>query len=193
MSFNSLCLPFLLLVFACESTPSNNKALNQSTASVENIQTASTNDLPERKEACDFFSVDEIAGFLNWNSATITRELMMSLERYNQTNCHHFTPDGEQFTLRIVWKKEKAQKNKVLENQYKNYRTTGEKGLTYKVVDTQQGSESLFGTGPDRDDKTIYILRTRYENQVSVIIEGAFKKSDPDAFEAIFKNILSKL
>lgn len=188
MNFLKVCL-IISFFWSCGHTDPVDRNVKVSPKAVaERLNT-----MPRKIEACEYFSLSEIASFLNWKTESINRELMMSLKKYSNTSCHHFTPDSENFTLRVNWKSEKAQQNKVLENQYKTYLSKGEKGLSYKVSTPDKGSASLFGTGPDRDAKIIYILRTRFEEVAEVIIEGSFYKNDPAAFEAIFTNILKQL
>ena len=187
MKFQLIVLLFSLSLFACGQSEATEKPIAK-----EASATTPKSYLPERKEACEFFSMEEVGEFFNWNPSVITQQLMMKLEDYNQTFCNHYTPDGEKFILRINWKSEKAQQNKVLEKQYSKYLSKGEDNLKYKKSNTSIGTESIFGHAPDRDHKTRYILRTRFANEVEIIIEGALNKNSPGVLGKKFKEILGK-
>lgn len=183
---------FILFLFNLTLSCGQNSPQKESTPK-ENNNTSTKSTLPEKKEACDFLTMEEIGAFFNWEPSIITQQLMMKLERYNQTFCNHFTPNGEKFILRINWKSKKAQQRKVFEKQYNNYLLNGEDNLKYKKSNTSMGTESLFGFAPDRDHKTRYILRTRFQNEVEIIIEAALDKNDPVHLEKTLREILAKI
>ena len=187
MKFQLIVLLFSISFLACGQSSTKEKP------TIKEASTTSTkSNLPERKEACEFFSIEEVGDFFNWNPSVITQKLMMKLEDYNQTFCNHYTPDGEKFILRIDWNSEKAQQNKVLEKRFSGYLAKGEDSLKYKKSNTSIGTESIFGQAPDRDHKPRYILRTRFQNEVEIIIEGALNKNSPEDLEKKFKEILEK-
>lgn len=182
------------LFFACSDSSSKEQlATDMKSETIQDQPEKTRSNLPSRLEACEYFSIEEVAAFFDWNPQSVSQELMMELEKYNKTVCHHFTPESELFLLRVSWKSKKAQENKVLENQYKGYLEKGEKGLSYTSFNTTRGTESLFGTGPDRDGKTLYILRTRFDNEVEIVVEGGFFSSEIGAFKNKFHTILKKI
>lgn len=170
-----------LLTFACEQN--DNTTENPSP----------TTELPDKIEACEYFTIEEIADFWGWAAGTVNNTLLMELEDYDQSNCMYFIPSDDKFFVRTIWKGTAAQQNEVLANQFAGLLANGEESLTYESINTEAGTESILGTGPDRDDKTIYILRTRYDNELEVILEAALRNISIDEARAQLVEILQQL
>ena len=173
--------------YSCNSDPST---VDQ--AMVQKV-TGNNNDLPAYKEACDFFDLEEVARFFNWDANSVITEQRYQLAERGRTLCTYNYPNGDYFSLRLRWQNEKSQQKKNLERQFKNYLTVGEKEIKYQEVSTNKGTESVFGYTALRGNTWQYIWRTRYENRVEVTIEVLSTKNDPVLFQNKLADIFQRI
>lgn len=138
----------------------------------EIIQTASNTPT----KACEALSKDQIADITGWESSSIISEEMMDRERLSVCT---FRSGEELLLVRLAQKSEAAEKNKVLENQYKTLVQNNTNDYDYKNLDAQTIAGSKTGPG----GFYYYILKTRNGNTSEIQLELSLKSEDNEAFE----------
>lgn len=163
-----LILQFALLFFvscgdAQKESNKNSKAAPQSSDS------NSSSGLKMQK-ACETIDINTIAELLDRNASEIQMQDMSYKD--NPSVCYYFTKDGaRKLYLRLAWKSEKAEENKLLETQYKRLLTTGEKKITYVEHQNQNNQQILSGNGKDRGDQYVHVVRKRIGNASEIQLE----------------------
>ncbi|MEO1517342.1 MAG: hypothetical protein AAFV95_20110 [Bacteroidota bacterium] len=187
---------FILLsfLFAMSCGESNSTAPTDSQTQAKTVAEPSSGDVPEKKDACEFFTNEQMAALMDWPVEVVSNEQLMSLEDRGITVCGYYdTERSESILLRLKWPSEKARENKILERSFKRYLEQGEEELRYQPAKTSTGTEAIFGHGPSHHGFTHYLLRCRYGNEIDVVIESMSKTNDPSAFETRLQKILNAL
>lgn len=146
----------------------------------------------EKKEACEQVDDQTIVEIMGWSASNLKKEQMMSLKDRDITVCNYLHGD-DKLLIRLAWKSEKSEENKVLEKNFKRFLNEGENELSYKEISSTADSQTIFGTGKGRGGQTQYILRKRFGNSVDVQIESVALESNVKEFSKKLSVLLGKL
>ena len=132
----------------------------------------------KKQNACKVFSKKQISKWLEVNESALQQEDMSFGEK--RSICYYYTKEGNRkLFIRLAWKSDKAKENKVLQRQYTNYLSKGEKNITaYKELANSDGNQILFGIGQDHEGKYISIIRKRFGNNAEAQIEITKEQQD---------------
>lgn len=142
--------------------------------------------------ACEVLTLEEIAQLLEVDLDQIKQDDMSFSNK--QSICYYYTAEGNRkLFIRLAWKSEKAATNKVLEKQFKKYLEKGDVNQN-RYVELERTSEHqlIYGSGKDRENKSIQIIRKRFGNNAEAQIE-LVKESLGDNVKDQLVRVLSKL
>ncbi len=177
MKVNLLCLLALTIFVSCNGQDKPQAQKSEKTIPVESNSQASL----KVQKACEALPLADIAKLLGVDEFTLNQE-DMSFGK-GRSICYYFTKEGNRkFFIRMAWKNEKAQENKILQKKYTQYLSEGEREIkAYTEVQNTEDGQVLFGIGQDRENKYIHLLRKRYGNEAEIQVELTKENKDESA------------
>lgn len=139
----------------------------------------------KKQEACSAITTADLVEVLGWSEADIKSDQGRDTKKVSICNLLH---QEEKLMVRLGWKSEAAQKNKVLENNFKKYLEKGEGKISYTAID----ETTLQGDVEDRGGQHIYMVRKRFGNEAEIQIELVVPAKD-DTYQEKLKMLLTKV
>jgi len=146
----------------------------------------------DKRAACEILSLEEIADLLDVDANELKqKDLSFGKSR---SICSYYTSEGNRkFFIRLSWKSKKATANKVLERNFKKYLDSGDNDSNqYVEIETTSEHQLIYGTGTDRENKSIQVIRKRIGNDAEIQLE-LIKEYRDEAVKDLLLGVLSKL
>lgn len=186
-----------LLLFVClvacgqESEGQSQAQDGNSTQTTSNEGSLAGGDL-EKKEACEHLDKSVVAEVMGWEAENVTAKVMMSWEKRGVTVCHYNWTD-KNLLVRLAWTKERSIENKNVSKQFQQLLDEGEQGLVYEELESESGTQMLFGYGKDYSGQNQYIARKRFGEKLVMQVECTAVEDDLDGYREKLTRLLGRI
>ena len=144
------------------------------------------------QSACGITTLEEISNTIGIDTSLLIQK---SLDFRNKTSrCYAFdSNDVQYFVIKLEWKSQGDILKQILSNNYQTYLTQGDKYISnYQDLSSPSGTQTLFGTGQNNENRYVHILRRRYGDDAEALIEMTLDALDSNAqskLQTILNNI----
>ena len=131
--------------------------------------------------ACGIATLEEISTTIGIDTSLLVQK---SLNFRNKTSrCYVFDSNDVQFfVIRLEWKSQGDILKQVLLTNYQTYLSQGDKYISnYQELSSPSGTQTLFGTGQNDENRYVHIIRRRYGDEAEALIEMTLDALDSNA------------
>lgn len=183
-----LSLVLITLLIACQnerSTATNNGIVVENET---NIQPT----VLEKKDACQYIERGTLAKIMGWNPVGITEQLEESAANGKRSVCSYVHKD-QRLVLRVNWASADEQDNSVLVKRYGDYLENGDEGVSYRVVDAQEQSQTLFAINKANAAARRFTMRRRVGTTHDIELVINTTKNAPAEFRTRMLQLMNAL
>ncbi len=183
MKLNLVCLLAIAVLASCNGQDKPVTTMSEKT----NQTNSNSNTVLSNQKACEAIPLATIAELMGIEQSAVIEE-DMSFGK-GRSMCYFYSKEGDRKVyIRMAWKNEKAEENKVLQQQFADALANGEKDIkSYTEVENSEHGQVLFGIGQDRENKYIHMLRKRYGNKAEISLELLKENKDEMAQDILMK------